>query len=139
MTEDLFEPVQPIHQGTVWKQVGADVTPERVAKAIEDAKRSDPRFMMEGGSWTNDISWVRGYENVLDPIKKLSARFHETLGGRAVEKRGQAYRNALFHLLTAESSDFRYWGQGRWTDYAREICRRGEDILRYDFAQPVRA
>jgi hypothetical protein len=137
VTEDLFQPVQPVHQGTVWKRVGGSPTPEKVNRAIEEAKRSDHRFMMEGGSWTNDISWVHGYENVLDPMKKLSARFHETLDGRPVETRGHAYRNALYHLLTAESSDYRYWGQGRWTDIAREIVRRGGDILEYDFAQPA--
>jgi hypothetical protein len=29
------------------------------------------------------------------------------------------------HLLLLETSCFRYWGQGLWTDYAREIYRRG--------------
>jgi len=76
---------------------------------------------------------VRGYENVLDPMNKLSAQFHQKLDGQAVDRRGQSYRNALFHLLTAETSCYRYWGQGRWTDYAREICRRGSDILTHNF------
>ena len=38
-----------------------------------------------------------------------------------------------FHLLTAETSCFRYWGQGAWTDYGQEICRRGSEILAHDF------
>src|SRR6266516_4229970 len=84
-------------------------------------------------SWTNDLSWVRGYENVLDPMNKLSAKFHETLDSRPVDKRGHPYRNALFHLLVSQTSCYRYWGHGRWTDFAREICRRGNDILTYDF------
>ncbi|MFM8966648.1 MAG: glycosyl hydrolase family 57, partial [Vulcanococcus sp.] len=39
------------------------------------------------------------------------------------------YREALLHLLLLETSCFRYWGQGTWTDYAREIHRRGEALL----------
>jgi hypothetical protein len=39
------------------------------------------------------------------------------------------YQRALLHLLLLETSCFRYWGQGTWTDYAREIHRRGEALL----------
>ena len=88
---------------------------------------------MDGGSWTNNISWVKGYENLLTPMNQLSARFHQTLDNRPVDKNSHAYRNALFHLLTAETSCFRYWGQGAWTDYGREFCRRGTEILAHDF------
>ncbi|HYF47943.1 MAG TPA: glycosyl hydrolase family 57, partial [Planctomycetota bacterium] len=84
-------------------------------------------------SWTNNISWVQGYENVLTPMNKLSALFHEKLDNRQLDRNSHEYRNALFHLLVAETSCFRYWGQGIWTDYAREISRRGTDILTYDF------
>ena len=66
-------------------------------------------------------------------MNKLSAKFHETLDSRPVDKRGHPYRNALFHLLVSQTSCYRYWGHGRWTDFAREICRRGNDILTYDF------
>jgi hypothetical protein len=31
----------------------------------------------------------------------------------------------LLYLLLLETSCFRYWGQGTWTDYASEIHRRG--------------
>ncbi len=113
-----------MHQHAIWQRAGSNPTPESVAKAIEDARKSDQRFNFEGGSWTNNLSWVRGYENVLDPMNKLSAQFHEKLDARSVE---------LFHLLSAETSCYRYWGQGRWTDYAREICRRGSDILSHNF------
>jgi hypothetical protein len=34
------------------------------------------------------------------------------------------YRKALYHLLTAETSCYRYWGGGVWTDYGAEIARR---------------
>ena len=36
---------------------------------------------------------------------------------------------ARLHLLLLETSCFRYWGQGTWTDYAREIHRRGMGCL----------
>ncbi len=133
LSEKDFEPVQPSHQHAIWQRAGAGLTPESVAKAIEEAKKSDHRFQFEGGSWTSNLSWVKGYENVLDPMNKLSAQFHEKLDRRPVDRGGQPYRNALFHLLTAETSCYRYWGQGRWTEYAREICRRGSDILGHNF------
>ena len=128
-----FAPIQPLQQHAIWQRVGNRPSPEAVAHAIEEAKRSDHRFNMEGGSWTNNLSWVRGYESVLDPMNKLSALFHETLDGRMVDRRGHAYRNALFHNLVAQTSCYRYWGSGLWTDYAREICRRGMEILQHDF------
>jgi hypothetical protein len=66
-------------------------------------------------------------------MNKLSALFHEKLDGRAVDKRSHPYRNALFYNLVAQTSCYRYWGQSRWTDFARELCRRGTDILNHDF------
>jgi len=55
------------------------------------------------------------------------------LDGRPVDRGGRAYRNALFHLLAAETSCFRYWGQGFWTENGRELCRRGQEVLAHDF------
>ncbi len=131
--ETDFEPILPLHQHKLWEEVGKAVTPERVTKAIEDLKKRDHRFHVEGGSWTNNLSWVKGYEDVLDPMNKLSVQFHQKLDAKHVDKRSRAYRNALYHLLTSQTSCYRYWGQGRWTDYAREICRRGQAILDNDF------
>jgi hypothetical protein len=128
-----WEPIQPLHQNAIWRRVSGHPTPESVARAIEDARKSDHSFSVEGGSWTNNLSWVRNYGNVLDPMNKLSALFHEKLDGRPVDKNSHAYRNVLFHLLISQTSCYRYWGQGRWTDYAREICRRGSEILNHDF------
>ncbi len=132
-SENDLPPIRPLHQHAIWQRVGDQVTPERVQKAIEDAKRSDHRFNMEGGSWTNNLSWVRGYENVLDPINRLSALFHDKIDNRQIDRGCYAYRNALYHNLVAQTSCYRYWGQSRWTDYAREICRRGTEILNHDF------
>jgi len=133
LTEKDFAPIQPLHQHKIWQRAGNKPSYEIVARIIEELRKEDPRFSMEGASWTNNLSWVHGYENVLDPMNKLSAKFHATLDGRPVDKRGHPYRNALFHLLVSQTSCYRYWGQGRWTDFAREICRRGNDILTYDF------
>jgi hypothetical protein len=66
-------------------------------------------------------------------MNQLSARFHQVLDGRHVDTNSHSYRNALFHLLAAETSCFRYWGQGVWPEYGRELCRRGMEILEHDF------
>jgi len=130
--ESMLAVIRPIHQAKVLARI-KKWEPGAADKAVADIKRENPNFSMDGGSWTNNISWVRGYENVLTPMNQLSARFHETLDNRNVDKNSQAYRNALFHLLVSQTSCFRYWGQGIWTEYAREISRRGNDILTYDF------
>ncbi|MDR1520221.1 MAG: glycosyl hydrolase family 57 [Planctomycetota bacterium] len=101
-----------------------------LAKAIEECKRIDGRFSMEGGSWTNNISWTRGYDNVLGPMEKASALFAEKT--KNIPSSDIRYRKALFHLLCSQTSCYRYWGQGIWTDYGAEICRRAIDILTYD-------
>jgi hypothetical protein len=127
-----FAPIQPLHQGALWKHISGKPSPEAVAAAIEELRARDHRFQMEGASWTNNLSWVRGYQNVLDPMNQLSAKFHEKYDRPGVDRRRHAYRNALVHLLVSQTSCYRYWGQGRWTDFAREICRRGTEILTHD-------
>ena len=67
---------------------------------------------------------------------QLSAQFHKRFEQELAANPGltQAphYQQALVHLLLTETSCFRYWGQGTWTDYAREIHRRGEFWLNQD-------
>ena len=143
-----YPPCQPVGQHRIWEKIpSSKVNPQSLAKAIEEVKRQDSNFRMDGASWTSDRSWVKGYERVLNPMNQLSALFHEKVdpllkaesAGRGNPRSGDnlrrqfRYRNALLHNLLLESSDLRYWGQGRWTDYAREIFRRGEAILRSDF------
>jgi hypothetical protein len=130
--ERALPAIRPINQGQVFARI-KKWEPGAADRAIAEIKHERPNFSLDGGSWTNNISWVKGYENVLTPMNKLSAMFHQVLGNRPVDKNSHAYRNALFHLLVAETSCFRYWGQGIWTDYAREICRRGTEILTHDF------
>ncbi|HYW80719.1 MAG TPA: hypothetical protein VE890_14155, partial [Thermoguttaceae bacterium] len=132
VSESMMPAIRPIHQGKVFERI-TKWEPGAADKAIEQLRHESPEFSMEGGSWTNDISWVNNYENVLTPMNKLSAKFHELLDGRDIDTNSHAYRNALYHLLVSQTSCFRYWGQGRWTDYAQEICRRGSAILDNDF------
>jgi hypothetical protein len=123
---------RPIHQGQLFARI-KKWEPGAADKALEEIKKEKPGFNLEGGSWTNNISWVQGYENLLTPMNQLSARFHQVLDHRRVDTGSPAYRNALFHLLAAETSCFRYWGQGIWPEYGREFCRRGNAILDHDF------
>lgn len=129
---DLPE-IQPLFQKRIWEQMSPGDGPERLEKVIEELKKSDDRFHMEGGSWTSDLSWVRGYENVLGPMEEVSALFNEKILVPGVPSNEQRYRNALFHLMSSQTSCYRYWGQGLWTDYGREICRRVTEILNNEF------
>ena len=133
LRERDFPALQPIHQKRIWEKFKSGDGEKQLASLIEDLKKQDHRFHMEGGSWTNDISWVRGYENVLGPMEKSSALFNEKVLKRNIPTSDPRYRNALFHLLCSQTSCYRYWGQGTWTDYGREICRRTEAILANDF------
>jgi hypothetical protein len=64
-------------------------------------------------------------------MERNSGLFNEKTQG--VPASDPRYRNALFHLLVTQTSCYRYWGSGIWTDYARELCRRSDEILRHDF------
>ncbi len=125
---------QAVGQRRIWERVDAP-SPEAVSEAIAAVKQADSQFSMDGGSWTNHISWTEGYQNVLSPMNELSARFHKAIAPhrQADFTRQHRYRNALLHNLLLQTSCFRYWGQGAWTGYAEEIYRRGCAILKYDF------
>ena len=131
--EDDFPALQPLFQFRIWERFKPGDGPEKMERAIEELRKEDHRFNMEGGSWTNNLSWVRGYENVLDPMEKVSSLFFEKVIRQSVPTGEHRYRNALFHLLISQTSCYRYWGQGVWTDYAREICRRAQEIITNDF------
>jgi hypothetical protein len=121
-----FPTCQPVGQAQVWQSAEREQIP--VAAAIAALKQTNPNFQMEGASWTNHISWVNGYDNVLTPMLQFSARFHETfdplLQHQPETRRSSAYRRALLHNLVLQTSCFRYWGQGLWTDYAQQIYDR---------------
>ena len=129
--------IQAVQQHRLWRELGEApipaATPAAVEAAIDRLRAADPSFSMAGASWTNDLSWVEGYANVLEPMNQLSAAFHRRFDPLVVADpavtRSRAYQEALLHLLLLETSCFRYWGQGTWTDYAREIHRRGEALI----------
>lgn len=130
VTATDFVPIQAAGQQRLWRETGASPNREAVEAAIGRLQAADPGFSMAGASWTNNLSWVEGYANVLEPMNQLSAAFHQRFDPLLAQdpaiSLSQPYREALLPLLLLETSCFRYWGQGVWTEYAREIHRRGE-------------
>jgi len=115
-------------------------------------------FNMSGGWRTKEQCSGDNDDSVRASTEALSRQFHSTVNdflnktintdasqqhsapgtrGRAVAEQAlmnqHRYRNALLHNLLLQTSCFRYWGQGDWTDYAQEIYRRGLAILENDF------
>jgi hypothetical protein len=129
---ETFPAIQPVMQHRIWSRFAPGAGPAALHELIGQVQQEDPRFHMDGGSWTNDVSWVRGYQHVLGPMASASARFAEKVLSRGVPPSDPRYRNALFHLLLTQTSCFRYWGEGIWTDYGRELCRRTMAILEHD-------
>jgi len=124
--------IQPLFHKKIWERMQPGDGPDKLNQVIETLRKEDHQFHMDGGSWTSNLSWVKGYDNVLAPMEQVSVRFHEKIDGQDVSTDDQRYRNALFHLLSSQTSCYRYWGQGLWTDYGREICRRAENILDHE-------
>jgi len=130
---DALPQLQPLFQNRIWARMQPGDGPERLQQTIESLRQEDHQFHMEGGSWTNNLSWVQGYDNVLGPMEEASALFNEVVIEPGKDTSTPQYRNALYHLLCSQTSCYRYWGQGLWTDYGREICRRTTEILKHDF------
>jgi hypothetical protein len=133
LTEVDLPEVQPLFHSRIWSRMQPGDGPGRLVRVIDELRGEDGRFHMEGGSWTSNLTWVRGYDNVLGPMEEVSALFHEKVTRRGLPAGERRYRNALLHLLASQTSCYRYWGQGQWTDYGREICRRTKEILQYDY------
>lgn len=129
VTAGDFPQIQAVQQHKLWQQLGESPSSENVEAAIAELQASDASFSMAGASWTNNLSWVEGYANVLEPMTSLSAAFHQhfdpLVAADPAVSETQPYQQALLHLLLLETSCFRYWGQGVWTEYASEIHRRG--------------
>jgi hypothetical protein len=128
-TEEDFPIIEPIFQKAIWARFQPGEGPEKLKQVILGLEKEDHRFNMDGGSWTNNLSWVRGYENLLGPMEEVSALFYEKVLKPGIPSDNLCYRNALFHLLCSQTSCYRYWGQGLWTEYGREICHRAKEIL----------
>jgi len=125
--------LQPIQQKKIWDRLEPGAGPEKLAATIKEIEKEDHQFHMDGGSWTNNISWVQGYDNVLGPMEKVSSRFNEKVLAGNSKTDDPKYREALFYLMTSQTSCYRYWGQGAWTDYGRELCRRADEIIEQNF------
>jgi len=133
ITEADLPELQPVFQSRIWEHFKPGDGQAKLAALIEKLSALDPRFHMEGGSWTDNISWVRGYDDLLGPMEEVSVLFHEKVVSRGVPTGEARYRNALYHVLISQTSCYRYWGQGMWTDYGTEVCRRAKEILTFDF------
>jgi hypothetical protein len=133
VTTEAYPRIQAVQQHKLWQRLDGPISPEAVQAAMGELQASDSSFSMAGASWTNNLSWVEGYTNVLEPMNRLSAAFHQRFDAPVAAEpavtRSQPYQQALLQLLLLQTSCFRYWGQGTWTDYATEIYRRGEAAL----------
>ncbi|MEB3200700.1 MAG: glycosyl hydrolase family 57 [Synechococcaceae cyanobacterium] len=133
LTTADFPPIQAVQQQRLWQELGQASGPQAVQEAIGRLQARDSGFSMAGASWTNNLSWVEGYANVLEPMAALSAAFHARFDPLLAQdpacSRSPEYQRALLPLLLLETSCFRYWGQGTWTGYAEELHRRGLEAL----------
>lgn len=133
LSRDRLPSIQPIHQHRLWQRFQPGDGKDKLARMIQTMQQEDQHFNMEGGSWTNNISWVQGYGDLLGPMEQLSRLFYEKVLEPGISTADPRYRQALFYLLVSQTSCFRYWGSGVWTEYGKEICRRGLEYLRSHF------
>jgi hypothetical protein len=68
--------IQPLYQHRIWQQLTPGDGPDRLACVVEQLRHEDSCFHVEGGSWTNNLSWVRGYDQVLIPMERASIVLH---------------------------------------------------------------
>ena len=123
-----FLEIQPISQHRIWQNFDG-FNKGAADKAIAKIKVNDNSFNLDKASWTSDKNWVAGYKDVLGPINELSVSFHQHFDSLTVLPNDPHYQESLLYLLLSQTSCFRYWGQGLWTEYAKEICRRGKEAI----------
>ncbi len=133
ITESDLPKIQPLFHKLIWERMKPGDGPDKLAEVIEAIRKENHRFHMEGGSWTSNMSWVRGYDSVMKPMEAASSHFFKSVLEANIPSNDPRYRKALFYLLSAETSCYRYWGEGIWTDYGRELCRRADAIITHDF------
>jgi hypothetical protein len=88
---------------------------------------------MEGESWSSNISQIRSYENLLGSLQKASALFYGKSSRRANRRASIATAMLYSTCWRPRRAVTAAGGQGLWTEYGREICRRAEQILLHDF------
>jgi len=123
-----FIPIQPMRQHFIWQKV-TENGPKACDKALEQLDQEGHGLDLDKGSWTNDRSWVDGYGDVMDPMNALSVAFHQKFDGKNIDPADPVYQESLLYLMLSQTSCFRYWGDGLWIDFAKEICRRGMEKL----------
>ena len=131
--EESFPAIQPKLQHRIWDKFEDGAGPEALAEVIRKLEEQQSDFHMEGGSWTNNISWVKGYEKMLKPMEQVSAQFNRKVLAKRIDPTEPRFRKALYHLLLTQTSCYRYWGEGEWVDYGRELCRRTAEIIEKEF------
>src|SRR5262249_11595657 len=87
---------QQTFQKRIWDRFKEGAGPGEMARVIDELRREDPRFHVAGGSWTNNVSWIKGYDALLGPMERVSALFFEKVLGPDVPTHEYRYRNALF-------------------------------------------
>lgn len=106
-------------------------------RAAAPSQQQKNDLQVTDAALTDDRHLVEARREILELVENLSDRFHSVVDALSDEqstiKRQHRYRNALLHNLLLQTSCFRHWGQGDWTDYAKEIYRRGIAILENDF------
>ena len=128
---DLPE-IQPLYHDRIWERMQPGDGPERLDRSSRSCEGGRP---LPHGRRQLDQQHLlgAGLRNVLGPMEEASALFNDKVTRRQLPTDERRYRNALFHLLASQTSCYRYWGQGHWTDYGREICRRAGEILTCDY------
>ena len=129
VSDDRLPTIQPLFHHRIFQPFKDGAGPERLEMALKELRGEDSRFHVEGGSWTSNISWVRGYEGVLGPMESASALFAEKIANHPEIARDSRYTEALYYLLLSQTSCFRYWGEGAWADHGREFCRRATEAI----------
>ena len=113
-----FPIIQAVQQHRLWTETGDNTSAEAIEQAISKLSGDDSGFSMEGASWTNNLSWVEGYANVLGPMNQLSVKpcavrpsrrrntlNHPQQGVPGVPTSGAAAGNQLFSVLGARHLD----------------------------------
>lgn len=131
--EQNLPPLQPRFQTRIWAHFNPGEGPEKLAQVIDRLKSTDHPFPMDSESWIINGAGVRSDQQAAGSVAEVSALFAERILKAGVPTSEHRYRNALFHLLACQTPCFRHWGEGRWADYGRELCRRAKEIITHDF------
>jgi hypothetical protein len=93
--------IQPLFQARIWERMVPGDGPDRLAEVINQLRAEDGRFHMERGSWTNNVSWVRGYDTVLESMERASSLFHERVTASGIRRDDPLSPRHFFAVLEA--------------------------------------